>query len=230
MDIYAGIDAMRDGIRRRAWREVETTAGTYCRELDAKAADAIAALDLAPYRDQIASVLETVLATARAQGSAAVYWEFDLDNGWDSAFFLCGDYAPEVDEDDEWASDFDEAGVVRGPSQSDLARLYGSHGTARQPTLPVISSSLAALLRHSVKRPSGSGRPPSRFAPATTIRILCSGSLSRTDRGRAGEVVIAAHVREMATRSTGCCVSGGRSRKVGPLLPPALAGWAAIKP
>jgi len=125
MDIYAGIDAMREGIRRRAWREVETTAGTYCRELDAKAADAIAALDLAPYRDQIASVLETVLATARAQGSAAVYWEFDLDNGWDSAFFLCGDYAPEVDEDDEWASDFDEAGVVRGPAQSDLARLYG---------------------------------------------------------------------------------------------------------
>jgi hypothetical protein len=126
MDIYAGIDAMRDGISRQAWRKVETAAAANCRELDPKAADAIAAIDLMPYRGQLSSALREVLEGARSHGSAAVYWEFDPDNGWDSAFFLCGDYTPEADGDDEWASDFDEEGIVRGPAEPNLAALYAT--------------------------------------------------------------------------------------------------------
>jgi hypothetical protein len=53
-----------------------------------------------------------------------VYWEFDLDNGWQSSFFLCASYSPEEDEDDDWASDFDEADVVAGPRMPEFARLY----------------------------------------------------------------------------------------------------------
>jgi hypothetical protein len=124
MDINAGLDGMRDGLRTREWAQVEAAAGAVCANLDRGGFDRIAALDLRPYQDELATVLRGVADSASSSDATAVYWEFDLDNGWDSAFFLCDDYAPEEDGDDSWASVYDEDNVVSGPSQSDLAAIY----------------------------------------------------------------------------------------------------------
>jgi hypothetical protein len=65
----------------------------------------IADVDLDAYRAQLTDGLRKAMDLASIGHSRAVYWEFDVDNGWDSAFFLCRSYSPEAAADDGWADD-----------------------------------------------------------------------------------------------------------------------------
>jgi hypothetical protein len=80
-----------------------------------------------------------------------VYWEVDPDNGWSSAFFPCRTYIAELERDDRWASDFDDALVVRVPGQPAFAYLYAPSWDATREVAAcnhyLIARSLAALGR-----------------------------------------------------------------------------------
>ena len=52
----------------------------------------------------------------------AIYFEYDLDNGWDSHFFLCQDYRRADENDEDWACEWLSA--FNGPGNPTLARLY----------------------------------------------------------------------------------------------------------
>ena len=60
---------------------------------------------------------------SRAAGARAIYWEFDPDNDWKSAFFPCRSYAPERAWNDDWAADYEQSAIVEGPSMPEMARL-----------------------------------------------------------------------------------------------------------
>lgn len=126
MDVNAAIDAMRLDLKGRRWSEVEAKAMAECRALDVAAAEAIAAVDLAAYRGRLTDGLTEAMTRATTVGARAVYWEFDTDNDWDSAFFLCRSYSPEQTENDEWAADYDERDVITGPSMPEMADLAGA--------------------------------------------------------------------------------------------------------
>jgi hypothetical protein len=139
------IETMRAWIARRDWHGLEARAETACRLLDPVATDAIADIDLTSYEDRLADGLRT----AGAQGSSqvrAMYWEFDPDNGWSSAFFSCLAYSPERRADDDWASDFDDSRVLPGPDQPALAAQFASSWDAT----PEIASRNAYLIARTI--------------------------------------------------------------------------------
>jgi len=123
MDTDAAINALRADLRDRRWSEVEAKAMSACHAHDAAAAEAIAGIDLGPYQEQLRDRLAEALTRASAVGAAAVYWEFDTQNGWDSAFFPCKSYSSEALGNDDWAADYEQAHVVTGPPMHEFAAL-----------------------------------------------------------------------------------------------------------
>ena len=107
--IAAGdMDALEDPYRRA------------CADADPGLSRQIADLELASWGADLGWA--SVLARPSSPDIAAVYWEFDPDNGWQNAFFGCGRYRPEADGEDDWAADVLE--TTPGPGNSQLAVLY----------------------------------------------------------------------------------------------------------
>lgn len=145
-----GLDAMRHWIGRHDWSGLEAEFDRRCRELDARSASRIADIDLRDYEGELADGLRKA-ADSIGGSTKAVYWEFDPDNDWSSAFFLCRSYQPEAEGDDGWAADFDEQAIVRGPSASALARQFASGWdkapSATEKNLDLIARTIAAFGR-----------------------------------------------------------------------------------
>lgn len=125
MTIYAGLDEMRDWIVRADWSGLVSEFDRRCRQIDANGSARIAGVPTDEFESELAKGLARAIA-ALSVSTKAVYWEFDPDNAWTSAFFLCRDYREESDAHDEWAADFDESRVIVGPSHMGLAREYDS--------------------------------------------------------------------------------------------------------
>lgn len=116
---------MRPLIAAGDWDELERTYRQQLDRADRGVANAIAAIDLTAYESRLRQGVRD--AVRAADGSvAAVYWEFDIDNAWESAFFLCTEYAPEEVGDDDWAASFVEDNVIAGPSMPDFGALLGA--------------------------------------------------------------------------------------------------------
>jgi hypothetical protein len=125
VDIETAIDAMHDSIALRDWARLEKESDEACEQADPARAEVVRSIALAPY----VAALKTGLDAAAGhlpRDVAAIYWEFDVDNRWSSAFFLCRSYRSEEDGDDEWASDFDPALTIAGPSMPLLASQLAS--------------------------------------------------------------------------------------------------------
>jgi hypothetical protein len=124
VEILEGLEGLRGPLRNRDWDALEGTARRACSEGDPGVADAIAAVDVSAFEAMIESDLRALSVTAWDERAAAVYWEFDPEDDWNSAFFLCASYEPEEADSDDWAADFDDETVVVGPSMPELAELY----------------------------------------------------------------------------------------------------------
>lgn len=123
MTIYAGLEEMRTLINDADWERLESEFKDRCIRLDPSAAARVGAIEVGAYRH----ALRAGLAAIEAQVTdvvRAVYWEFDPDNDWQSAFFACRSYRAEVDADDDWAADFEDSSVVIGPPFPAFAREF----------------------------------------------------------------------------------------------------------
>ncbi|HEV8489703.1 MAG TPA: hypothetical protein VGQ58_07960 [Candidatus Limnocylindrales bacterium] len=119
-----GLHRIRVHVANRSWANLESEFEGTCRDVDPVLAGQIANVDLGEYRGQLRQLLNRASHRAVRDDVKAVYWEFDLDNRWDSAAFLCQDYRPESAADDDWAAEFDPADVTKGPSNAQLASFY----------------------------------------------------------------------------------------------------------
>lgn len=63
---------------------------------------------------------------ADQNSAAALYFEYDMDNDWQSSFFICNDYTMLSEEDDDWASDWISS--VKGPDLKEFAKIYAENG------------------------------------------------------------------------------------------------------
>jgi hypothetical protein len=106
---------MRSAVDRRDWAGLEAEFEDALERVDRNAAQAIGSVDLDDYASFLRASLEAI-ATRVDPEAAAVYWEFNPDNQWKSAFFACRSYRPEESGDDDWAADFDESETIAGPS------------------------------------------------------------------------------------------------------------------
>ena len=80
--------------------------------------------DLNLYLDTVSEAFDKSLPIALEREFAAIYFEYDLDNDWESNIFLCPEYKPIESDDDDWACDF-ELDLPAG-SQSDFANIYAT--------------------------------------------------------------------------------------------------------
>jgi hypothetical protein len=124
LDIVEGLEQLRVPLRSREWEALERIARDECAAADRGISESIAEADLTAFEALLESSLRALSIRAAEEGAAAVYWEFDPDNEWNSAFFLCASYEREEAESDDWAADFDEDAVEIGPSVPEFVAVY----------------------------------------------------------------------------------------------------------
>jgi hypothetical protein len=132
LEVAEMLERIEPDVRAARWARVETQGRDACVRLAGpEAAKQVAAVSLHRFESELRSGLARSVKSAREVGAIAVYFEYDLDNGWEGHFFLCGEYVPQVeletaDEGEDWASDWIEQ--VPGPVQRKLASIYASQG------------------------------------------------------------------------------------------------------
>lgn len=80
--------------------------------------------------DKLQQLLEIGLTKsiklAHDYSAKAIYYEYDLDNEWSSHFFICTNYHPLLEQDDDWACDWVEE--LKGPDIVEFAHIYSENG------------------------------------------------------------------------------------------------------
>ena len=152
MSIYTGLDEMRPWIAKAEWDALESDFLRRCAEVDLAAAARIENLDLGEYQDALRAALGRVVDLVKPE-TRVIYWEFDVDNGWQSAFFRCRGYEPESVGDDEWAADFWESDITAGPDApmvaAEFAPDWDREATSIGRNLYLVARSIASLGRAS---------------------------------------------------------------------------------
>jgi hypothetical protein len=132
LEVAELLEGLEPAVRAGRWDRVEAQGRDACVRLAGAAAGTeIEAVSLNRYEGQLRSGLKRAANRAAKLGALAVYFEYDLDNGWDGNFFLCREYVPQsgvedADEGEDWASDWIED--VAGPGQPKLAAIYAAQG------------------------------------------------------------------------------------------------------
>ncbi|NLP52439.1 hypothetical protein [Bacillus sp. RO1] len=130
MDIFEYLDELQLDLREKCSEQIEDKFYVICSELaGTEKANTIKQVDLSKYVNELKKGLELSLNIAQEQTARAIYFEYDLDNNWDSAFFICAEYNNLVDEDDDWASDWIED--FDGPSLEQFSNIYEMDGFDR---------------------------------------------------------------------------------------------------
>lgn len=127
MDIFEHLDELQVELRRKKLEEIEEKYFNICSKLAGPdRANTIKQISLNQYVNDLKLGLEQSIKIAQKQTARAIYFEYDLDNNWDSAFFICKEYSSLEDEDDDWASDWNED--LEGPSLEEFADIYELDG------------------------------------------------------------------------------------------------------
>ncbi|MEH7352131.1 hypothetical protein V7150_00940 [Neobacillus drentensis] len=127
MNIFEYLDELQVDLREKNLEEIQEKYFNICSELAGnERANKIKQIDLNEYVYELKTGLKESIKIAQEQRAKAIYFEYDLDNKWDSAFFICEEYSPLEDEDDDWASDWTDD--FEGPSLESFGDIYELDG------------------------------------------------------------------------------------------------------
>jgi len=110
----------------------------------------IGEVDLNPYKTTLSLGLAEAEKSAEEHQAKAVYFEYDMENGWDGRFFVCGRYARESEKDEDWTDEW--VAEFEGPGIPEFGRFYREFGfdrtdQAKGSTLYMIARTVATLGR-----------------------------------------------------------------------------------
>lgn len=110
----------------------------------------ISEVDLRAYQRMLAVGLAEAEQAAREHEAKAIYFEYDMDNGWSGRFFVCADYAPASAKDDDWTDKW--VAEIEGPGIPEFGVFYREYGfdrtdQAKGCTLFMIARTVASLGR-----------------------------------------------------------------------------------
>lgn len=150
MNIYDYIEQMTSHINAKEWDSLESHFKSVAESLAGKEyISKIAEVNLSSYQNSLCKELSFAVKKARNLSAKAVYFEYDLDNEWQSYFFVCQDYNPQTLGDDGWACDYLDK--VEGSSLPPLGDLYisdfDSTETAKGANLYLIARTIVAFGR-----------------------------------------------------------------------------------
>lgn len=105
--IFNQLSEMKHYIKDNAWDELEKTYFHLCKELSGEdIALHIHNLSIEAYEKQLEFYSKKALELGDKHKAKAIYYEYNLDNDWNSYFFICPSYNSEEEEDEDWACDF----------------------------------------------------------------------------------------------------------------------------
>lgn len=85
-------------------------------------------MDLSEYKNQLLEVFAQTIALAKQKERIAIYFEYNLDNDWQSIFCLCPYYVPKLlskENSDDWACWYDED--ITGPDLPIFGTIFSQH-------------------------------------------------------------------------------------------------------
>ena len=121
-NVFSQVEMMKPLIRACDWDALERQAEARCREHAGESdTRSIASILLQPYEQALGSSLSLAVSKARASDAKAIYFEFDMEDGWRSWLFICPHYPQRWDR--LLGSDYLEE--LDGPRMPNLASIYG---------------------------------------------------------------------------------------------------------
>jgi hypothetical protein len=138
-------------VAKRNFDGLESTYYNQAREWAGRSlARQIGEVDLRPYQAALTLGLAEAEKSAEEQQAQAIYFEYDMDGGWDGRFFICGRYSPESAKDEEWTDE--RVAEVEGPGIPEFGGFFRDYGfdrtdQAKGCTLYMIARTIAALGR-----------------------------------------------------------------------------------
>ncbi|KEO83995.1 hypothetical protein [Tumebacillus flagellatus] len=113
--------------------------------LEACLNDTTRAVSLEDYQAQLEKGLHRALQLAKRTFAQAVYFEYDLDNNWDSSFTVCKEYYPLEADNEDWAAPGPGTRDFPGPSLPAFAELYTDFDTPE--TLSLIAATVLVFAK-----------------------------------------------------------------------------------
>ncbi|MGE6537746.1 hypothetical protein [Bacillus luti] len=127
MDMFQYLEEMQEDIFSLSLEQIEGKYYDICSTLASSAhAERIKMIQLDSYKESMRIGLRETLEIAESEEVKAIYFEYDLDNEWNSQFYICEEYVPLEEEDDDWASEWTYD--IEGPKSVELADLYDKNG------------------------------------------------------------------------------------------------------
>jgi hypothetical protein len=113
-----------------SWDEIEKNIYHFASRQDACLAQHIQEIDLSEYKTQLLEVFTQAVAVAKQKEMSAIYFEYNLDNDWQSIFCLCPYYVPKRLSEgdpaiDDWACWYDEDRT--GPDLPIFGKIFSEH-------------------------------------------------------------------------------------------------------
>jgi hypothetical protein len=125
MEMYYYIEQMYSYIEARDWLGLESNFERIAESLAGKeCASKISEVNLSSYQKSLCAQLSFAVDKAQNSDAKAIYFEYDLDNDWQSYFFICQDYKRQAIGDDEWACDWVDE--LKGIDLNSFGDLYVS--------------------------------------------------------------------------------------------------------
>ncbi len=149
MDIFDYLEEMQVELFQKSFEEIEAKYYRLCSTIAGdNVAEMIRSINLDILQTKLKSSLKKALYIANEQSVEAIYFEYDMDNEWESTFFVCDEYNSLSEEDDDWASDW--IAEIEGPINSEFAQIYQENGfdtteKAKAVTLFLVIRTVTAL-------------------------------------------------------------------------------------
>jgi uncharacterized protein YndB with AHSA1/START domain len=127
-NIFDYLDELQTDLHEKSLDEIEEKYYKICAKLaGAGSANKIQQIDVSDYINELKSGLEKASSSAKTYPSSkAIFFQYDLDNHWESRFFICNQYNEIEDGDEDWACDWDID--FEGPSFKPFSEIYEMNG------------------------------------------------------------------------------------------------------
>lgn len=138
--IYDQLDELHIQLRTYPLSQIEEYYYTRCCEVAGEdVGHTIKNLSLDEYEKQLKEGLQHSLTRIQSGEGCAIYFEYDMDNNWQSSFYLCTEYVP---NEDEWACEWED--VLEGPSLSNFGEIIMHYGFDKNETSVAVTMYLIA--------------------------------------------------------------------------------------
>ncbi|MEH6964493.1 hypothetical protein V7079_25035 [Priestia megaterium] len=127
MDIFDYLEEMQVELFQKSFEEIEAKYYQLCSTIAGdNVAERIRNINLDILQTKLKSSLPKALYIANEQSVEAIYFEYDMDNEWESTFFVCDEYSSLSEEDDDWDSEW--IAEIEGPINREFAQIYQENG------------------------------------------------------------------------------------------------------